>query len=76
VQNWYALDDPASARWHYDGCELVLGVDTRNKPIIKRPLIFVGTFETASPSSNDESSHSDFSSGMFSNSHPKLKVSC
>ena len=75
VQNWSLSDDPASAEWHYDTCELVLGKDKRNKPILPRPLRFVGKSEISSASSYDES-NGEASTSSVSFSNPSLlKVS-
>ena len=75
MQNWYVTDDPASAQWHYSGCELVLGKDKRNKPIINRAITFVGTFEAANPSSTDESSSCDQpSSSSLNQPRPLFQV--
>ena len=37
---WNRFDNPKESKWHLDGCRLVRGVETRNKQILPRRIVF------------------------------------
>ena len=75
VMEWKELDNPKDRKWHFKDCPLVLGAETRNMPILQKPIIFEGNVDSsgdsgygASESSSDNAANGACSSASCSTS--------